>query len=302
MRVIAEGLQFPEGPVAMPDGSILVSEIAGGRISRISPGDGTTVVAELGGGPNGAALGPDGALYVCNNGGLNFSNVEGRLLAQHGLPSNYVGGSIQRVDLASGAVKTLYTHCGDVQLRGPNDIVFDKYGGFYFTDFGKNMGRVRDVGSVFYASIDGKTIREVIHPIANPNGVGLSPDQTLLYVAETETSRLWSYPIKAPGVLDQLGAPSPNGGTLVHGLGGYQRFDSMAVEQTGNVCVATLVTGHVSVFSPEGRLVEQVKLPDPHTTNLCFGGDDLKTAFVTQSTTGKLIAVDWPRAGLALNF
>jgi gluconolactonase len=81
---------------------------------------------------------------------------------------------------------------------------------------------------------------------------------------------------------------------------GYQRFDSMAVEETGNVCVGTLVTGGITVFSPGGEKLEYWQGPEPYCTNLCFGGPEMKTVYVTVSGTGRLIALDWPRAGLPL--
>ncbi|WP_082711414.1 SMP-30/gluconolactonase/LRE family protein [Methylobacterium indicum] len=302
VKVIAEGLRFPEGPVALADGSVLVAEIAGGTIKRVDPDGTIALVATVGGGPNGLALGPDGGLYVCNNGGLNFRQDGDYLRAGHGLPADYTTGSIQRVDLGTGTAETLYTHCGDIPLRGSNDLVFDADGGFYFTDFGKTVGRVRDIGAVFYARCDGSRIVEVIHPIANPNGIGLSPDGRTLYVAETETCRLWAYPVLEPGKVEMGPLPSLNGGRLVAGLDGFQRFDSLAVDAAGNICVATLVTGCITVLSPRGDVLEQVRFPDPHTTNICFGGQDMRTAFVTQSWTGKLIRTEWTQPGLRLNF
>ena len=298
-RVIASGLEFPEGPVAMPDGSVLVTEIRSGRLKRVSPDGEVKVVATAGGGPNGAALGPDGHCYVCNNGGFSWRTDAG-FTRPTGAAADYRGGSIQRVDLATGAVETLYTHCGDIPLHGPNDIVFDGVGGFWFTDFGKTFEDRMMRGAVYYASADGSSIRRAAHPLLTPNGVGLSPDGRTLYVTETETSRLWSFPITAPGELGQEPWPSPNGGRLVHGLPGFQRFDSLAVEESGNVCVATLVRGGISVFSPSGELLEFLEAPEGYCTNICFGGPDRRTAFITLSGYGQLLAVRWPRAGLAL--
>ena len=94
--------------------------------------------------------------------------------------------------------------------------------------------------------------------------------------------------------------PSPHGGRLVAGLGGFQRFDSLAVEASGNICVATLVNGGITVFSPEGGIVEFYEASEGYCTNICFGGEDMKTAFITLSGYGTLIAVDWPRPGLKL--
>jgi gluconolactonase len=85
--------------------------------------------------------------------------------------------------------------------------------------------------------------------------------------------------------------------------GHYQRFDSMAVDTFGNVCVATLIHGGISIVAPDGRCTGHVALPDRFTTNLCFGGRDRRTAFVTLSGSGRLIAIDgWPVPGLKLNF
>jgi gluconolactonase len=298
-RTIATGLQFPEGPIALADGSVLVVEIAGGRLTRVLPSGELKVVAQLGGGPNGAAIGPDGHCYVCNNGGFSWRTDEG-FTRPTGAAADYDGGSIQRVDLATGAVETLYTHCGDIPLHGPNDIVFDSQGGFWFTDFGKKFEDRIMNGAVYYARTDGRQIRRAAHPVLTPNGVGLSPDERTLYVAETETSRLWSYPITGPGELGQEPWPSPNGGRLVHGLPGFQRFDSLAVEANGAICVATLVRGGISVFSPSGELLEFHEAPENYCTNICFGGPDMRTAFMTMSGYGELYAAEWPRPGLRL--
>jgi gluconolactonase len=298
---VARGLRFPEGPVWLPDGSLLVVEIEAGTLTRITPSGRREVVAKLGGGPNGAAIGPDGACYVCNNGGFRWLEHADGYLRPVGIAEDYVTGRIERVDLGSGRVETLYTSCDGRPLNGPNDIVFDGAGGFWFTDLGKVRPRSMDRGAVYYARCDGSLIREAIFPAMTPNGVGLSPDGKTLYVAETETSRLWAYPITAPGEVAMESWPSPNGGRLVHGQEGYQRFDSLAVEACGNVCVATLVQGGISVIAPTGELLDFHPAPDAFCTNICFGGDGLRTAFITLSGTGRLIAVDWPRAGLALH-
>jgi gluconolactonase len=298
-RVMATGLRFPEGPIAMPDGSVLVVEIAGGRLTRVLPNGELQLVAELGGGPNGAAIGPDGHCYVCNNGGFSWRTDAG-FTRPTGAAADYRGGSIQRVNLATGAVETLYTECDGIPLHGPNDIVFDADGGFWFSDFGKTFEDRMLRGAIYHARTDGRTIRRAAHPVLTPNGVGLSPDGRTLYASETETSRLWAYPVTGPGTLGQEPWPSPNGGRLVHGLPGFQRFDSLAVEEGGNICVATLVRGGISVFSPGGEFLEFHAAPEGYCTNICFGGADRRTAFITLSGHGELFAARWPRAGLAL--
>jgi len=300
IRTLAEGLEFPEGPVALEDGSVLVVEIAAGRLTRVMPGGAKTVAARPGGGPNGAAVGPDGKCYVCNNGGFEWV-VEGRHRRPFLQARDYAGGRIERVDLATGAVECLCRAAGEVSLKGPNDLVFDRHGGFYFSDLGKVRAREMDRGAVYYAKADGSAITEVAFPMVTPNGVGLSPDGTTLYVAETEAARLWAFDIVEPGVVRKEPWPSPHGGRLVAGVGGYQRFDSLALDAEGRICVATLINGGITVISPDGRHVEHHPMPDPMTTNICFGGSDMRTAFITLSWTGRLVAVDWPVPGLRLN-
>lgn len=301
MREIASGLKFPEGPIAMPDGSVVLVEIQRGTLSRVAPDGTITVVAELGGGPNGAAIGPDGAVYVCNNGGFEWHDIAG-LSVPGNQASDYSGGRIERVDLQTGKHQVLYTECDGHPLKGPNDLVFDADGGFWFTDHGKFRERDRDRTGLYYARPDGSSIREVVFPLESPNGVGLSPDGQHLYVAETFTGRVWTWDVTGPGQLGG-GAPfAPGGGSLLAGLPGFQLFDSLAVDGDGNVCVATLVNGGITVISPDGSRIEHVPTGDPLTTNVCFGGDDLRTAYITCSGTGRLVAIEWPRPGLRLNY
>src|SRR5215510_1763118 len=216
MRELATGLLFPEGPIALPDGSVLLVEIKRGTLTRIAADGAVSVVAKTGGGPNGAAIGPDG--------------------------KDYTGGSIQRVDLATGAVETLFKSCGANPLRGPNDLVFDSTGGFWFTDHGKTRERDRDRGGLYYARPDGKTIREVVYPLDSPNGVGLSPDGSRVYAAETHTGRVFWWDLAGPGEIRPH--TSPNQGHLLAGLPGLQLLDSLAVDAEGNVCVATIERRH----------------------------------------------------------
>ncbi|MDR3513012.1 MAG: SMP-30/gluconolactonase/LRE family protein [Caulobacteraceae bacterium] len=298
-EVVTEGLQFPEGPIAMADGSVLVVEIRRQTLTRVRPDGTQEIVAELGGGPNGAAIGPDGAVYVCNNGGFEWHEADGMLVPGH-KPADYVSGSIQRVDLASGAVSTLYDHCDGTPLRGPNDLVFDRTGGFWFSDLGKSTSQHRDQGALYYARPDGSHIVQARAELTAPNGVGLSPDQRTLYMADTTTGRLWALDLEAPGQLAPPPAPWLPG-RVIATLPGFQLLDSLKVEAGGEVCVGTIINGGVSVFDPDGS-VEHVALPELAITNLCFGGDDLREVWLTASTTGRLYRGRWPRPGLGLNY
>ena len=307
---IATGLEFPEGPVWMPDDTVLCVELKRRAVDRVHPDGRIETIAIPGGSPNGLAIGPDGAGYVCNSGGWGFTEIFGMTVTETHQPHDYSGGRIERVDLATGEVTVLYTESDGNPLMGPNDVVFDADGGMWFTDHGKIRARERDHGGIYYAAPDGSSIREVIYPLESPNGIGLSPDGDRLYAAETHTGRVYWWPVESPGA---VGKPNPigHGGSLLAGLPGHQLLDSLAVDSGGYVVVGTIINGGLTVIAPDADPsagggsdagVEHIPLPDILVTNVCFGGPDLSTAFVTLSGTGKLVSLKWPRPGLPLAF
>ena len=299
LEQVTDGLQFPEGPVALGDGSVIVVEIRRGTLTRVLPNGRKETIAHLGGGPNGAAIGPDGACYVCNNGEA-WSWQEGEANFPDGPPANpYETGYIQRVDLRTGSFTTLYDQCEGRPLNSPNDLVFDRTGGFWFTCLGYSDGENRRLGAVYYARPEGGKIIRWRSGVTSPNGIGLSPDERKLYMADCMLGRLLEYDLPEPGVM----APDDSmaGGRVVCTLPGFQWLDSLAVEQSGRICVGTLWNGGVTVFEPSGAY-EFVPFPDPITTNICFGGADMRDAWVTCSSTGKLFKCRWPRPGLKLPF
>ena len=281
----------------MSDGSVILVEIKRGTISRVDPADGSIeVVANPGGGPNGAALGPDGALYVCNNGGFEWGQARG--LTVPGLvPQDYSSGRIERIDIETGEVVTLYAEVNGEPLKGPNDLMFDRSGGFWFTDHGKTRARSRDRGGLYYAKADGSEIKEMAFPLDGPNGVGLSPDGDRVYVAETHQGTILYWELSGEGEL----ASSPHGRFLARPAG-RKLFDSLAMDAEGNVSVATIQTGGISTFTPNGDELEFFEVDDPICTNICFGGPKMRTAYITLSGTGQLIRTEWPRPGLPLPF
>ncbi len=298
MTVVAEGLRFPEGPVALPDGSVLLVEIARQTLSRVWPDGRVEVVAETGGGPNGAAFGPDGRMWITNNGGFQWRQRNGRDIPGP-QPADYRSGSIQAVDINTGAVETIFTQCGEHLLRGPNDLVFDDAGGFWFTDPGKARDRDRDVGGLYYARADGSEIRQMSWGLETPNGVGLSPDGTILYVAMTTTGRLYQWKLAGPGRFD---SPYENDrGAMLMADPGENAFDSLAVDGDGHVCIATIRHGGITDVAPDGSWTH-VPTGDRLTTNICFGGADLRDAFITCSASGTLVRTRWPRPGLKLHY
>jgi gluconolactonase len=301
IELVTEGLRFPEGPIAMNDGSIILTEIESGTLTRVTPDGKKEVVSETGGGPNGAAIGPDGAIYVANNGGSFQFMKAGEMNVPGPTPPTHKGGYIQRVDIKSGKAETLYAPgaCPGGRLNGPNDLVFDKQGGIWFTDHGCGDEDGRKWGGLYYARPDGSSITRQREHLISPNGVGLSPDESVVYMADTNLGRLWAFDVASPGQLDpQAGFGA---GRVVHNLPGFQLLDSLAVEAGGKVCVATIINGGITAFDPDGS-TEHFAFPDLLTTNICFGGADMRDAWVTCSGSGKLYKCRWPRPGLKLNF
>ena len=300
LREVASGLKFPEGPVAMDDGSVIVVEIEAGRLTRVKPDGKTQTVAKPGGGPNGLAIGPDGALYVCNNGAnFEFHKRQGLNIPGH-TPAAHKGGCIERADISTGKVEVIYDSCDGEALIAPNDIVFDTQGGFWFTDHASNNAKFRMHGGLYYAKADGSKITKVLRELTSPNGVGLSPDGMTVYYAETMPGRLWSLPLLKPGKPGKVEGFTP--ANFVGAFPGLAYFDSLGVQADGGVCCATILAGGITTFWPGTKKVKHTPIPDPLVTNICWGGKNMKTAYITASGTGKLYAMDWPKAGLRLNY
>lgn len=305
-EIVATDLAFPEGPVAMNDGSILFVEIEGKKLSLLKDGDVTTV-AKIPGGPNGAAIGPDGAAYICNNGGVyDFVPLdEKKRIPSPGGPSkDYIGGSIERVDLKTGAVTKLYQSTAALPLLTPDDIVFDqKRGGFWFTDTGLQYPDRVEKGGLYFGTIDGAPLKKVV-TITTPNGIGLSPDGDTLYVSDTIFGRLWALNITGPGTVAQTPMPDLPG-RVVQTLPGFHWVDSLKVLQNGNVCVGTIALegGGITTFDTKTGDTTAVLVPDePFVTNLCFGGPDMRDVWITASSTGALYHCTWPESGLPLAY
>jgi gluconolactonase len=295
--VIASGLAFPEGPVVMADGSIIVTELRAKCITRLWNGK-REVIASPGGSPNGLAIGPDGALWCTNSGGFDFHDRDG-LVVPGGCPEDYSGGRLERIDLSTGKVERVLDSVDGLALKGPNDLVFDKAGNLYFTDHGKSYPRHRDYGGLFFLARGASAATCIEHHHVSPNGVGLSPDEKTVFMADTMTGRIWAYDLSAPGMAVQA---SPfNVGRVVATMPGLQYFDSLAMTAAGNVCAATILNGGITTIKPDGTH-SHTALPDPLVTNIAFGGTDMQDAYITLSGTSQLVRMRWPEAGLRLNF
>ncbi|MCC7365679.1 MAG: SMP-30/gluconolactonase/LRE family protein [Dehalococcoidia bacterium] len=278
VEVLATGLEFPEGPFITAKGELVVTEINGGRLRKIAMDGTTELFADTGGGPNGAALAPDGSVYVCNNGGTVVP----------GSTREPEPGRVQRV-LPDGTVETFIAEVEGVPLDAPNDCVFDADGGFWFTNpdgFGKP-------GSICYRAPDGTAVRAATG-ILFPNGIGISPDGRFLVVCESNTGMLLSYKIEGPG---KLSGPRPNGN-----IGRRSIPDGFSVDSAGRMIVAGFQTNNLFVLDmADGRPIEVIELPDHGVTNSCFGGPDHRTLFITSSEAGQVLRMEWPVPGLRLH-
>ena len=329
-RVVVDGLGYPEGPIAMPDGSVVLTEVSAQTLTWITPDGRREVLASMGGSPNAVAAGPGGRLYICNSGGFQYVhlNVQGAPVAPGtpdaicltlDQPADYTSGSIQWFDPATKAFGTVYDKFPSaggtsLPLKGPDDLVFDAAGGFWFTDFGKSRPRDRDITGVYYAKADGSSIKEMLFPRTAPNGIALSPGGTRLYVAETYARRILYWDLAGPGVLahpELAGVPQ----LLTASIPGQGLLDSMKVDVEGNVYVATMLpngnivaqNGGLTVVSPGGEILEFIELAvggrfEPLPSNLCFGAADRRTAFITLGGSGRLVACEMSVPGLKLEW
>jgi gluconolactonase len=311
VRELVRGLAFPEGPVVDDDGAVLVSEMAGGRVIRIAPDGTTAVVAETGGGPNGLGQLPDGRLLVCQGGGSRWQtrpwpfDLPGSvdLTLPAGPAEDALIPQVQLID-RDGAVTTLTDRFVGVDgveraLGRPSDVCVDAEGGFWMTDGGASHGRDRGLSGVLYGAPDrapGTPLREVLYPLEMPNGVALSADGTRLYVTETRTRRVWELGVGSRGRIEAARgfATVPSGGPM--NFGGA---DGVCVDDAGRVIVATLGTGGVTVFSPNGEQLGALVLDDPMTSNAVFDPTS-RSLFVTLGSTGTVVAIDdWPAGVVA---
>ena len=327
MRFVAENLDFPGGLLVLDDGDVLVAEVSGGVLTRIRADGTRSEFARTGGAPTAAALGPDRAIYVCNNGtprAVREKLPDGRTAYRPPRAGEVpaAGGQIQRVG-ANGEVSTVYRECEGRPLMAPANLVFDRQGNFYFSDMGAFAGPLRDSGvsteskhlsvlrmagdvarrpggSIYYASPDGRMITEILHPMVAPNGVALSPDEMTLYVGESGTGRVWAFEVPAPG---RVGKRRCLGVVPGRRPLNFSWCEGLTVDALGDVLAATVVNGGITTFSPHGGEIEHVATGDPLTSNLCFGGPDGRTLFVTLGGTGRLVAYEaWPTVGHKLNF
>ena len=268
-QIVATELGFTEGPVWCA-GSLYFVDVGGGRIGLFTPGRNVEWIAQTGGGPNGATLGPGGALYVTQNGGMRR---EGRVTP-----------GLLRVAL-DGAVELLTSEVAGTRLEGPNDLAFGPDGRLYFTDprGAADTGQNQKPGRIFAWDLAARTGELIIElgPVF-PNGIAFAPDGTLLFT-ESFSRRVMAL---------RNGRPE-----LIVELPERHFTDGFCVGADGRLYVASTFGHCVSVIEG-GEIVDRYVCGDGMVTNCSFADTDL---YVTESRHGALWRFDVGKQGLPLH-
>jgi gluconolactonase len=251
---------FIEGPCFDAQGNLFVTDIPHGRIFRIAPDGDWTMVAEYDGEPNGLALHADGRLFI----------------------TDYKNG-ILALDPATGRIEPVLTRCNSERFKGVNDLIFARNGDLYFTDQGQT-GLHDPTGRVYRLRTNGQ-LDCLIQNGPSPNGLALTPEEDVLFVAMTRDNAIWRVPL-----LPQGGTAKVHRFASFHGATGP---DGMAVDAEGNALVAHAGLGHVIILGHQGQMIAALKsCRGSFTTNVAFRPDG-EGVVITDSTTGTLLQASW---------
>ncbi|HEX3148206.1 MAG TPA: SMP-30/gluconolactonase/LRE family protein [Gemmataceae bacterium] len=258
LQKLADGFKFTEGPSVDAKGNVYFTDQPNDRIMKWDTDGKLSTFLEPSGRANGLCFGPDGRLWICAD-EKNELWVMDMATKKHTVVVNDYKGKL---------------------LNGPNDVWVRPDGGLYFTDpyykrdYWKRGPKEQDVEAVYFVTPDGKGIIRVADDLKQPNGIVGTPDGKTLYVADIGANKTYSYTIGKEGVLTDKK------------LFCSQGSDGMTLDENGNV----YFTGKgVQVYDKTGKKILQIDVPEPWTANVCFGGADMKTLFITAST--KLYAI-----------
>ncbi|MCK1516207.1 SMP-30/gluconolactonase/LRE family protein [Bradyrhizobium sp. 190] len=250
---------FIEGPSFDNSGNLYVVDIPFGRVFRISPDGIWSLIIEYDGWPNGLKIAPDGRVLV----------------------ADYMNG-LMELDPQRGTIRPLLGHRNSESFRGCNDLHIATNGGIYFTDQGQT-GLHDPTGRVFRLCPDGR-LDCLISNGPSPNGLVLSPDEAVLFVAMTRDNSIWRVPLMRDGGVAKVGRFS-----LFFGTSGP---DGLTMDQKGRLFVAHASLGHVFVMAPNGETIARIKSCAGATcTNLVLEAAN-GTLLITESSTGSVLMAD----------
>lgn len=260
---------FLEGPVFDEAGNLYVTDIPWGRILRIDPQGQWSLVAEYDGEPNGMKFLDAGTLLI----------------------TDYKNGLV-RLDVASGRVSPFLERRNSERFKGVNDLVFDSQGNLYFTDQGQSG--LHDPSGRLYRLRPNGQLDLLLANVPSPNGVALSPDERVLYLAVTRGNCVWRVPLLPDGSVSKVSQFFTS-----YGPSGP---DGLAVDAQGRLLVANPGLGVVWVLNGRAEPVQVLRgVPGSSITNLAFGGADRRQLYVTDSTHGRVLRATMDVAGLALH-
>jgi gluconolactonase len=260
---------FLEGPVFDEAGNLYVTDIPWGRILRIDPQGQWSLVAEYDGEPNGMKFLDAGTLLI----------------------TDYKNGLV-RLEVAGGQVSPFLERRNSERFKGVNDLVFDSQGNLYFTDQGQSG--LHDPSGRLYRLRPNGQLDLLLANVPSPNGVALSPDERVLYLAVTRGNCVWRVPLLPDGSVSKVSQFFTS-----YGPSGP---DGLAVDADGRLLVANPGLGHVWVLNGRAEPVQVLRgVPGSSVTNLAFGGADRRDLYVTDSTHGRILRTTVDVAGLPLH-
>lgn len=254
--ILQEGFKFPEGPTIAPDGTLYVADPQADRIHRWN-GTKAEIFAENTRSTNGIAFAKDGTLWGCSAGAHALAKFS-----------------------PAGEMTLVLESVEGKPLDSPNDLAIDANGNVFFTNpAGMGVPKPGARGDVVRMRPDGSAA-VVARDAVFPNGIDFSPDGEFLYVADLFGGCVvYRYPVTGDGEI------GPGEAWVKIGSGW---LDGMAVAASGNVYVAVNLESKIAVFDPNGAPLRTIQFPPmSQVSNLCFGGPDMKTIYVTMGGVGR---------------
>jgi gluconolactonase len=259
---------FLEGPAFDRTGNLYVVDLAFGRIFKITPEGNFDVVAEYDGEPNGIAIHKDGRIFV----------------ADHKL-------GILSLDAKSGRMTPMVSRYRQQSFKGVNDLFFDPRGNLYFTDQGQSD--LADPSGCVYRYTSAGQLQQIASCIPSPNGLVLDKSGKTLYVAVTRANAVWRLPFTPEGAVVRMGVQLY--------LSGGRGPDGMAMDESDGLAVAHPDMGAVWLFNHRGEPLYRVQsCRGDIVTNVCYGGEERKTLYITDSGSGSILVARVPVTGQTL--